>query len=83
MSDKTLPEGVTVYQTDIDTYIWVRDDDERVLIHGLHFPITGGGWIVHAVDENGNQSRHSVPEGRMDRFAADWCGRVLGSAVGA
>ncbi|MFL0172460.1 hypothetical protein [Mycobacterium sp. SMC-13] len=79
----SLPDGVTVYETDINTYIWVRDDDERVLIHAELFPIPCFGWTVHAIDEAGVQSRHSVPEGRMDRFAADWCGRVLGSAVTA
>ena len=79
----SLPDGVTVYETDINTYIWVRDDDERVLIHAELFPIACFGWTVHAIDADGNQSKHHVNEGCMDQFAADWCGRVLGSAVGA
>lgn len=77
-----LPEGVTVYQTRSDTFIWGHGD--RAIIHAQHFPlILGGGWTVHAVDVDGVQSRHHVDEGRMDAFAAEWCGRVLGSAVKA
>lgn len=76
-----LPDGVELHQTDIDTYVYAHG--ERVLIHTEHFPIPGCGWTVHAIDADGVQSRHHVNEGCMDRFAADWCGRVLGSAVKA
>lgn len=78
MSESILPQGVTVYQTDIDTYVYAHG--ERVLIHAEHFPIPGCGWTVHAIDADGNQSKHHVDEGCMDAFAAEWCGRVLAVA---
>lgn len=71
-----LPEGVTVYQTRWDTFMW--EHDERLIIHAQHFPaILGGGWTVHALNEDGTTHRQHVAEGCMDAFAAEWCGRVL------
>jgi len=78
VSDKPiLPEGVEVHETDIDTYVWWDKERERALIHAVHFPVSGFGWTVHALNEDGSTHRQHVAEGCMDAFAAEWCGRVL------